>query len=137
MLTVGNLCKEAGVGRDSYYRTPQAVARFTTAGTPGTELARLRDRAAALARESRDSGRDHASQISELEDQVKAYAGQIQVLALASQELRKENQRLRNRIECGAPGVSRPRGTAFRCSGGMTRRSGPRSACLARNRIAR
>jgi hypothetical protein len=80
VLTVSNLCKEAGVGRDFYYRTPQAVARFTaartTAGTPGTELARLRDRAAALARESRDSRRDHASQISELEDQVKAYAGQ-------------------------------------------------------------
>jgi hypothetical protein len=109
-LTVTNLCREAGVGRDSYYRTPQAVARFTTArttaATPGTELAQLRDRITALARESKDSQRDHAMQISELEDRVKTYAGQIQVLALANQELRQENQRLRNLIERAAPGVS-------------------------------
>jgi cell division protein FtsB len=109
-LTVSNLCREAGVGRDSYYRTPAVVARFTaartTAATPGTELAQLRDRAAALAREVKDGKRGHAAQISELEDQVKAYAGQIQVLALANHELKEENQRLRSRIERAAPGVS-------------------------------
>jgi hypothetical protein len=109
-LTVSNLCKEAGVGRDSYYRTPQAVARFTAtrtaAGTPGTELARLRDQVSALTRAARDGKRDHAAQASELEDQVKAYAGQIQVLALANQELGEENQRLRSRMERSVPGVS-------------------------------
>jgi chromosome segregation ATPase len=109
-LTVSNLCKEAGVGRDSYYRTPQAVARFTaartTAGTPGTELARLRDQLAALTREIKDRKRDHAALTSELEDQVRTYAGQIQVVALACQELREENQRLRNQIERADPGVS-------------------------------
>jgi hypothetical protein len=109
-LTVSNLCKEAGVGRDSYYRTPQAVARFTaartTAGTPGTELAGLRDQVTALIRAAKDRKRDHAAQASELEDQVKTYAGQIQVLALANQELREENQRLRNRTGYAAPGVS-------------------------------
>lgn len=109
-LTVSNLCREAGVGRDSYYRTPAVVARFTaartTAATPGTELAQLRDRAAALAREVKDGKRGHAAQISELEDQVKTYAGQIQVLALANQELKEENQRLRSRIERTVPGVS-------------------------------
>ena len=112
-LTVTNLCREAGVGRDSYYRTPAVVARFTaaraTAATPGTELARLRDRAATLAREIRDGKRDHAAQITELEDQVKTYAGQIQVLALANQELKEENQRLRNQAGHGAPGVSQLR----------------------------
>ncbi len=114
-LTVSNLCREAGVGRDSYYRTPAVVARFTTArttaATPGTELAQLRDRAATLAREVKDGKRDHAAQISELEDQVKTYAGQIQVLALANHELKEENQRLRNWLEHAAPGVSqlRPR----------------------------
>jgi cell division protein FtsB len=109
-LTVSNLCREAGVGRDSYYRTPAAVARFTaartTAATPGTELSQLRDRAAALAREVKDGKRGHAAQVSELEDQVKTYAGQIQVLALANQELKEENQRLRSRIERATPGVS-------------------------------
>lgn len=110
-LTVANLCREAGVGRDSYYRTPAVVARFnaarTTAATPGTELAQLRDRAATLTRAIKDGKRDHAAQITELEDQVKAYAGQIQVLALANQELKEENQRLRNQIEHATPGVSR------------------------------
>jgi hypothetical protein len=76
--------KEAGVGRDSYYRTPQAVVRFTAArapaGTSGTELARLRDQVTALTRAAKDSKRDHAAQASELEDQVKIYAGQVQVL---------------------------------------------------------
>jgi Family of unknown function (DUF6262) len=109
-LTVSNLCREAGVGRDSYYRTPAVVARFTTArttaATPGTELARLRDRTATLAREVKDGKRGHAVQVTELEDQVKTYAGQIQVLALANQELKEENQRLRSRIERITPGVS-------------------------------
>lgn len=109
-LTVSNLCREAGVGRDSYYRTPAVVARFSTAkataATPGTELAQLRDRAATLAREIKNGKRDHAAQITELEQQVKTYAGQIQILALANQELKEENQRLRNRIEHAAPRVS-------------------------------
>jgi hypothetical protein len=111
--TVSNMCKEAGVGRDSYYRTPQAVARLAAARTtPGTELARLRDQVTALTREAKDSNRDHAAQASECEDQVKTYAGQIQVLALANQELRQENQHLRNLIEHAASGVSqlRPHG---------------------------
>jgi cell division protein FtsB len=99
-LTVTNLCKEAGVGRDSYYRTRAAVARFTaardSAATPGTELARLRDQVAALKREITDLKRDHSAQISEMEDQLKIYAGQIQVLALANQQLQQDNQRLRD-----------------------------------------
>jgi hypothetical protein len=69
-LTVTNLCEEAGVGRDSYYRTPGVVARFTaaktSATTPGTELARLRDQVVPLKREITDLKRDHAAQISEL-----------------------------------------------------------------------
>lgn len=109
-LTVSNLCREAGVGRDSYYRTPAVVARFTTArataATPDTELAQLRDRAATLAREIKDGKRDYAMQITELKDQVKTYAGQIQVLALANQELNEENRRLHSHIERTAPGVS-------------------------------
>ncbi len=76
---------------------------------PGTELAQLRDRAVTLAREIKDSKRDHAAQITELEDQVKTYAGQIQVLAVANQELKEENHRLRNQIEHAAPGVSQLR----------------------------
>ena len=44
----------------------------------------------------------------------------------------------RNTMRTSPPAAlsGRPRGTAFRCSGGMTRRSVPRSACLARSRIA-
>jgi hypothetical protein len=109
-LTVTNLCEEAGVGRDSYYRTPGVVARFTAAKTsatpPGTELARLRDQVAPLKREITDLKRDHAAQISELEDQLKTYAGQIQVLTLANQQLRQDNQKLRDQIERAVRGVS-------------------------------
>lgn len=102
-LTVTNLSREAGVGRDSYYRTPAAVARFTaardTAATPGTELARLRDQVAALNQLIKALNRDHATQVIELEDQVKTYAGRIQVLTLAGHQLRQDNQRLRDQIE--------------------------------------
>jgi hypothetical protein len=95
--------REAGVGRDSYYRPPAAVARFTAArniaGTPGTELARLREQVTALNRQIKDLNRDHAAQIIELDEQVKTYAGQIQVLALASHQLKQDNQRLRDQIE--------------------------------------
>lgn len=109
-LTVTNLCKEAGVGRDSYYRTPAAVARFTavrnSAATPGNELARLRDQVAALNREIKDLKRGHAGQMSELEDQLKTYAGEIQVLALANHELQQHNRRLRDQIERAATGLS-------------------------------
>ncbi len=109
-LTVTNLCKEAGVGRDSYYRTPEAVARFTAAkdstATPGTELARLRDQVGALRREIADLKRGHSAQMSELEDQVRTYAGQIQVLTLANQQLRQDNQRLRDQMARSDPGVS-------------------------------
>lgn len=109
-LTVSNLCREAGVGRDSYYRTPEVVARFTAAmtvaDTPGTELARLRDRIAEVGREAKAANREHAAQLRELEDQVKTYAGQIQALALANEELRQENRRLRDRIERAEPRVS-------------------------------
>ncbi len=109
-LTVTNLCREAGVGRDSYYRTPEVVARFTAArdsvATPGTELARLRDQVAALNRQVKDLKRGHAAQMSELEDQVRTYAGQIQVLVLANHELRRDNQRLRDQMARSDPGVS-------------------------------
>lgn len=108
-LTVANLCREAGVGRDSYYRTPEAVARFTAArdiaAAPGTELARLLDQVTALKREVTDLKRDHAAQISELEDQLKAYAGQIQVLTLANHQLRQDNQRLHGQPERASTGV--------------------------------
>lgn len=109
-LTVTNLCREAGVGRDSYYRTPAAVARFTaardSAATPGTELARLRDQVSVLKSEITDLKRGHAAQMNELEDQVKTYAGQIQVLALASHELQQDNRHLRDQIERAAAGIS-------------------------------
>jgi hypothetical protein len=44
----------------------------------------------------------------------------------------------RNTMRTSPPAAlsGRPRGIAFRCSGGMTGRSVPRSACLARSRIA-
>ena len=110
-LTVTNLCKEACVGRDSYYRSPEAVVRFTaardSATTPGTELGRLRDQVTALKRETTDLKRNHSAQISELDDQLKTYAGQIQVLALASQQLQQDNQRLLGQLERASTGVSR------------------------------
>jgi transposase-like protein len=94
-LTVSSLCREAGVGRDSYYRSPQqfkdtVAAAFTRREAQQPELVALREEIAALKRQRKETDRDHARVVRELESTIRIYANQIQVLALRNAEL--ENQ---------------------------------------------
>lgn len=101
-LTVSNLCREAGVGRDSYYRTDGIAERFeavrANAQAHKPELLQLREEIAELKRERRKTRGDHAQTVRELEDTIRAYANQIQVLALRGAELDAENARLLGRL---------------------------------------
>lgn len=101
-LTVANLCREAGVGRDSYYRSPQQFKdRFVAAcgnhDGHQPELVRLREVVAELRRQQKRTVTGHAAAVRDLEDTIKTYANQIQALALRSAELGDENLLLRQR----------------------------------------
>ncbi|SEG94280.1 hypothetical protein SAMN04489712_14510 [Thermomonospora echinospora] len=101
-LTVTNLCREAGVGRDSFYRSPDIVARFEAAKANAQahkpELLQLREEIAELKRERRKLKSDHARTVRELEKTIRVYANQIQVLALRAAELEGKNTRLRRQL---------------------------------------
>jgi hypothetical protein len=101
-LTVANLCLEAGVGRDSFYRNPTIRARFAEAranhSTHQPELTRLREQLAAHRSHAKDVARHHADVIRELEQTVTAYANRIQTLALHAAELAQQNQLLRQQL---------------------------------------
>ena len=89
-LTVSNLCREAGVGRDSFYRSPPefkdaVVAAQANREAQQPELVALREEITALKRERKQTASDHAATVRELEETIRVYANQIQVLALPAQ----------------------------------------------------
>jgi transposase-like protein len=91
-LTISSLCREAGVGRDSYYRSPPqfkdtVVAAFARRGAPQPELVTLREENAALKREKKQIVQENARALRELENTIRIYANQIQVLTLRNAEL--------------------------------------------------
>lgn len=102
-ITVTNLCLEAGVGRDSFYRCPAIRQKFTAAKANAEarkpELLDLRDKLRALEQGQEELRRQHAAEVRDLEATIRAYANQIQVLALRNDELAGENTRLRRRLE--------------------------------------
>lgn len=109
-LTVANLCREAGAGRDSYYRSPQDFkdafqAAQANASAQRPELARLREEIATLKQERTLAARTQADALRDLETTVRRYANQIQVLALARAELAEENRQLRDRLNALEEGV--------------------------------
>lgn len=109
-LTVSNLCREAGVGRDSYYRSPQTF-RDTVAAAQANrqiyqpELVALREEIAKLKREQKQTARDQAATVRELEERIRVYANQIQVLALRNAELQGQLQQLHHRLVDTDPDV--------------------------------
>jgi hypothetical protein len=102
-LTISNLCAEAGVGRDSYYRSPQIVEKFVAAkanvDARKPEVLALREELAALKRQMKQQASDAAGRRRELEETVKIYANQIQILALRNNELTGRNQNLTQALE--------------------------------------
>ncbi|MEV0408956.1 hypothetical protein [Actinoallomurus sp. NPDC050550] len=109
-LTVSNLCREAGVGRDSYYRSKDIVERFEAAKANAEarkpEVLRLRDELAETRREHNRTKTAHAEVVRELEDTIRTYANQIQALALRNAELEQHNRRLRERLDRGEADIT-------------------------------
>ena len=111
-LTVSNLCREAGVGRDSFYRSPPefkdaVVAAQANREAQQPELVALREEitalrgafralkeVTALKRERKQTASDHAATVRELEEMIRVYANQIQVLALRNSELEDQIRHL-------------------------------------------
>lgn len=102
-LTVTNLCREAGVGRDSYYRTPGMADRFEAAKANAAarepELVLLRQRVRDLERQLKATRRDHSAALRTLEETVQTYANQIQALALHATQLHDRNAELQHRLQ--------------------------------------
>ncbi|MGW3199206.1 hypothetical protein ACWDBD_32495 [Streptomyces sp. NPDC001118] len=106
-LTVRNLCQEAGVGRDAYYRADDAFKqKFAQArdnrDAHQPEVVHLREQIRQLKRAETELRRDHTQTVRALEETIRTYANQIQVLALHSAELQAENDRLRQAMEVAA-----------------------------------
>ncbi len=109
-ITVANLCLEAGVGRDSFYRCPAIRQKFTAAKANAEarrpEVVELRGEVRALEQGQEELRRKHAAEVRDLETTIRAYANQIQALALRNDELTGENTRLRRRLEQRSPNVT-------------------------------
>jgi chromosome segregation ATPase len=116
LLNVTNLCLEAGLGRDSFYRSSNTFRqRFTEARTnresQEPELVSLREKIRVLKRTTKDSDHDTAKRTRELEDTIRVYANHIQALTLRNHHLEEENQRLQEQLTRSDPSVRllRPR----------------------------
>ena len=111
-LNVANLCREAGVGRDSYYRSPQTfkttfqAARTNQAGQR-PELVTARLEIAELKREHKRVAGEHADTVRALQETIKTYANQIQALTLANAGLGERSRQLREQLEEREPNLTR------------------------------
>jgi hypothetical protein len=111
-LNVANLCREARVGRDSYYRSPQTfkttfqAARTNQAGQR-PELVTARLEIAELKREHKRVAREHADTVRALQETIKTYANQIQALTLANAGLGERSRQLREQLEEREPNLTR------------------------------
>jgi chromosome segregation ATPase len=109
-ITVTNLCLEAGVGRDSFYRCPEIKSKFTAAKANAEarkpELLQLREEIVRLRHQDKQDHREHAQQVRDLETTIRAYANQIQALALRNGELTEDNTRLRQHLGQREPNVT-------------------------------
>ncbi|MFE1558901.1 hypothetical protein ACFW6V_28455 [Streptomyces sp. NPDC058734] len=107
-LTVTNLCLEAGVGRDSFYRSPikdHFAACRANADTNEPETTRLREEIRQLTATRKAERADHSRTLRELEELLRSYANQIQALALDNHHLAAENTRLLRQLDNPPNGV--------------------------------
>lgn len=109
-LTVSNLCREAGVGRDSFYRSPQAFKDAVAAAQANRdahqpELIALREEITILKRERKQTASQHAATVRELEETIRIYANRIQILALRNAELEEQSRQLHHRLADADPDI--------------------------------
>ncbi|MGW4689689.1 hypothetical protein ACWEPM_33020 [Streptomyces sp. NPDC004244] len=101
-LTVTNLCLEAGVGRDSFYRSSikdRFAACRTNTNAHQPETVRLREQIRRLTAAHKTERAAHVRAQRELEDLLHSYANQIQALTLDNHRLATENRRLLQHLD--------------------------------------
>lgn len=101
-LTVTNLCLEAGVGRDSFYRSPikdHFAACRANAHANKPETARLREETRQHTTKLKAERAERARALRELEELLHSYANQIQALTLDNHRLAAENTRLLRQLD--------------------------------------
>ncbi len=100
-ITVVNICREAGVSRASYYRSPLAKTVKEILAAPQTqrpEPEELRAEVSRLKKRERELRSEHAAEVRELKDTEATYANQVQVLALRNIELENDARKLRAQL---------------------------------------
>jgi hypothetical protein len=109
-LTISNICLEAGISRASFYRSPLAATIRRDLADPGTakrpEADQLRAKIRELTAADKQLRSEHAAQIRDLRATVRAYANQIQILALRVGHLEDDNKRLTARLQHAGDNVT-------------------------------
>jgi len=109
-LTISNICLEAGISRASFYRSPLAATIRRDLADPGTakrpEADQLRAKIRELTAADKQLRSEHAAQIRDLRATVRAYANQIQILALRAGQLEDDNKRLTARLQHSGDNVT-------------------------------
>jgi hypothetical protein len=110
-LTVSNVCLEAAVSRASFYRSGSAAeirqALSDPKGIPQPDAEKTRSQTRALQMTETALRSQHAIEVRELRATVATYANHIQLLALRSQQLEVDNQRLLHRLEQVGDNITR------------------------------
>jgi hypothetical protein len=110
-LTISNICLEAGISRASFYRSPLAATIRRDLADPGTakrpEADQLRAKVHELTAADKQLRSKHATEIRDLRATVRAYANQIQILALRVGQLEDDNKR--SPPDSSAPATTSPR----------------------------
>ena len=110
-LTISNICAEAGISRASFYRSPLAATIRRDLADPGTakrpEADQLRAKVHELTAADKQLRSKHATEIRDLRATVRAYANQIQILALRVGQLEDDNKR--SPPDSSAPATTSPR----------------------------
>ncbi|MGI5430301.1 hypothetical protein [Streptomyces sp. CA-179760] len=101
VLTISTLCKEAGVSRATYYRSPLAkiitgLLKKPDVPRPQTDV--LAADISRLKKAERTLRSQHAAEQREARATIAAYANHIQALTLRNAELEAENAALREAL---------------------------------------
>jgi hypothetical protein len=109
-LTISNICLEAGISRASFYRSPLAATIRRNLADPGAakrpETEQLRAKVHELTAADKQLRTKHATEIRDLRATVRAYANQVQILALRAGQLEDDNKRLTARLQRAGDNVT-------------------------------
>jgi len=98
---VVNLCREAGISRAIYYRSPMAAIVkqiMATPEFPRPEADQLKNENIRLRRDQRQLRKEHAREIADLRNTIACYANHIQALTLRNAQLESDNAALRAQL---------------------------------------